>query len=169
MKIAVGTSSSQKTGYLEEVLKELELEFSLIPFEVSSEISNQPLSSQETKKGSINRAKNALEKSTDCDFSIGIEVGYHPNKKGEYYMFCWATIIDIQNKISAKSEKILLPDFYQKILKEDKYLCDYVDQYLLENQNTSNKYIATILKNRKPFIQTAIKTVITNYLVKNNF
>jgi non-canonical (house-cleaning) NTP pyrophosphatase len=165
MKIAVGTTSAQKIGYLEEILKELELEFSLTPFEISSGISEQPLTSKETKKGSINRAKNALSKSVDCDFAIGIEVGYQQNKKGNYYMLCWATIIDQKRKISAKSEKILLPDFYQKLLSENKYLSDYVDQYLLSGQSLSHKYIATIFKNRKPFIHTAIKTVVLNYLI----
>lgn len=168
MKIAVGTTSSQKIGYLEEVLKELELEFSLLPFEVSSEISNQPLSSKETKRGSINRAKKAFSVSTDCDFAIGIEVGFHPNKKGKYEMLCWSTIVDSKNKISSKSEKILLPDFYQNLIQKNEYLSDYVDQYLSKNLNTPYKYIATILKNRKPFIQTSVKTVIINYLIKNN-
>ncbi len=165
MKIAVGTTSAQKIGYLEEILKDIETDFSLISCDVSSQISNQPLTSKETKKGSINRAKNALLQSTDCDFAIGIEVGYHPNKYGKYHMLCWATIVDSQKKISAKSEKILLPDFYQKLLSENKYLCDYVDQYLSENQNPPYKHIATIFKNRKPFIQTAVKTVILNYLI----
>jgi len=167
VKIAVGTTSLQKIGYLEEVLQELELEFSLIPFEVSSEISDQPLSNKETKKGSINRAKNALSNSADCDFAIGIEVGYHPNKKGEYKMFCYTTILDSKGKkVSAKSHQLLLPDFYQKLLKENKYLSDYVDQYLSENQNPPYKQLAIILKTRKPLIQTAIKTAILNYSIK---
>lgn len=168
MKIAVGTTSSQKIGYLEEVLRELEIEFSLLPFNVSSEISNQPLSSKETKRGSINRAKKAFSNSTDCDFAIGIEVGFHPNKKGKYEMLCWSTIVDSKNKISSKSEKILLPDFYQNLIQKNEYLSDYVDEYLSKNLNTPYKYIATILKNRKPFIQTSVKTVIINYLIKNN-
>jgi len=167
MKIAVGTASSQKIAYLEEVLKELELEFSLLPFEVSSGISDQPLSNKETKKGSMNRAKNALSKTNDCDFAIGIEVGYHPNKKSEYKMFCYTTIIDSKGKkVSARSHQLLLPDFYQKLLKENKYLSNYVDQYLLENQNPPYKQLAIILKTRKPLIQTAIKTAILNYSTK---
>jgi non-canonical (house-cleaning) NTP pyrophosphatase len=166
MKIAVGTKSDQKIAYLKEVLEELELDFSLIPFEVSSKISKQPLSSKETRIGSFNRAKSALSKSLNCDFAIGIEVGYHPNKKGKYHMLCWATVVDSKDKISSKSEKILLPDFYQKLLQENKYLNDYVDQYLQKNQTPPHKYIASILKSRKPFIQTAIKTVLVNYLVK---
>lgn len=167
MKITVGSTSSQKIGYLEEVLNELEIKASLIPVEVSSEISNQPLSSNETKKGSINRAKNALSKTADCDFAIGIEVGYHPNKKGEYKMFCYTTIIDPKGKkVSAKSHQLLLPDFYQKLLKDNKYLSDYVDQYLSENQNPPYKQLAVILKTREPLIKTAVKTAIFNYSTK---
>ena len=78
MKIAVGTASDQKIGYLEEILKELEIDYSLKPFPVSSGVRDQPLSNQETKTGSINRARNALSQSIDSDFAIGIEVGYHP-------------------------------------------------------------------------------------------
>ena len=167
MRIAIGTTSAQKIDYLKEVLNELEIEFSLIPVEVSSEISNQPLSNQETKQGSINRAKNALNKSNGCDFAIGIEVGYQPNKAGNYKMFCWTTIIDSKNKkVSARSHQLLLPQFYQTILKENKYLYDYVDQYLSETQNSPHKHLALILKTRKPLIQTSIKTAILNYLVQ---
>ncbi len=166
MRIAVGTTSKQKISYLEEILKEIEVNCSLIPFEVSSGVSDQPLSSQETKRGSINRAKNTFSKSTDCDFAIGIEVGYHPNKKGKYQMLCWATVIDSQTKISAKSQKIILPDFYQKLLQENKYLSDYVDQYFSENQKPPYKYIAALFKNRKAFVQTAIEAVIINYFIK---
>ncbi len=38
--------------------------------------------------------------------------------------------------------------------------------YLSNNLNPHYKYIVTILKNRKPFIQTAVKTVIINFLIK---
>jgi len=168
MKIAIGTTSSQKIGYLEEVLTELELEFCLIPFEVSSEISNQPLSSKETRKGSINRAKNALAKSTDCDFAIGIEVGYQSNKNGKYHMLCWATVIDPNGKkVSSKSHQLLLPEFYQLILKENRYIYDFIDQFLKENPDPPMKHIALAIKTRKPFIQTAIKTAILNYSIKS--
>jgi ASC-1-like (ASCH) protein len=84
-------------------------------------------------------------------------------------MLCWSTIVDSKNKISSKSEKILLPDFYQNLIQKNEYLSDYVDEYLSKNLKTPYKYIATILKNRKPFIQTSVKTVIINYLIKNKY
>ena len=84
MKIAVGTTSKQKIQFLEEVLRELGQVYSWESFDVMSGVSDQPISSKETKRGSLNRAKTALTLCNEADYSIGIEVGYHPNKKGDF-------------------------------------------------------------------------------------
>jgi len=76
LTIAVGTTSLQKISYLKEVLKELKIKSIIKSVEVKSEVSNQPITSSETKTGSINRAKNALRKIENVDFALGIEVGY---------------------------------------------------------------------------------------------
>lgn len=166
INIAVGTKSEQKLQFLEEVLAELNLKANLKPFNVSSGISDQPISSGETKKGSINRAKNSLKLFKEADFGLGIEVGYHPDKNKNYEIFCWATIVNNNGKkISARSHKLLLPTFHQKILKDNKYLGEFVRQYLNENKDTFSQEIGVIIRDRKPFIQTAIKTVLINYFV----
>jgi inosine/xanthosine triphosphatase len=167
MKIAVGTKSKQKLSFLQEVLDEMGIIADLEPFEVESGISDQPKKSKETKQGSVNRAKKALALSPDSDFSLGIEIGYQPNSSGDYKILCWATLIDKNGKqISTQSHKLLLPSFHQQILKEDKYLGDFVRQYLEENPDPMSRYIGIIIRDRKPFIQTAVKTALINYFVK---
>jgi inosine/xanthosine triphosphatase len=167
MKIAVGTKSEKKIAYLLEVLDEMQIVAEIESFEVSSDISDQPKKSKETKQGSINRAKKALALSPSSDFSLGIEIGYQANLKGDYKILCWATLIDKNGKqISAQSHKLLLPSFHQKILKEDKYLGDFVRQYLEENPDPLSQHIGIIIRDRKPFIQTAVKTALINYLVR---
>lgn len=152
---------------MEEILNELNISYILEPFEVLSGVSDQPISSKETKLGSKNRAKSAFLQSKDADFSLGIEVGYHPNKKGDYKMFCWTTLVDKNGNIkSAKSHQLLLPTFHQKILKENKYLGEYVRQYLDENSDAVAQHIGIIIRDRKPFIQTSTKLVLLNYFVK---
>jgi len=139
----------------------------LEPANVSSGVSDQPTSSKETKKGSINRAKNALAKSKKTVFSLGIEVGYALNHQRDYEMFCWATIIDNEGRqISVRSHKLLLPTFHQKILKENKYLGEFVRQYLDESPGELEQHIGIIIRDRKPFIQTAVKSAILNYFIK---
>jgi inosine/xanthosine triphosphatase len=167
MKIAVGTKSKQKILFLQEILDELEIIADLEPFDVSSGISDQPKRSKETKLGSVNRAKQALALSPDSDFSLGIEIGYRRNLNGKYKILCWTTLIDkVGKQISAQSHKLVLPSFHQKILKENKYLGDFVRQYLEENPDPVSQHIGIIIRDRKPFIQTSIKLALLNYLVK---
>lgn len=169
MKIVVGTTSEQKLEYLKELLGELQIEADIFPLEVASEISDQPKTSKETKRGSVNRAKNALMKHQDADAALGIEVGYHPNWNGDYKILCWATIIDNSGRqVSAKSHSMLLPQFHQRYLKEDKYLGDYVRQYLIENPDPITQEFGMIIRNRKPFIQTSIRLVLFEYLCGEN-
>ena len=68
LKIAVGTTSEQKMGYVEEALSELGLKAEIVGAEVQSGISEQPLTSEETKKGSANRAREALKENPKADF-----------------------------------------------------------------------------------------------------
>lgn len=164
MKIAVGTTSEQKLQYLQEVLRELNFNAELIPVDVVSGVSVQPISDLETKFGSSNRARNAFHKANDADFAIGIEVGYHPKPNGDYRIFCWATIVDNSGKqISARSHQLLLPQFHQSILKQDKNLGDYVQQYITENPDPISTEIGTIIRFRKPFIQTSLQAVLFEY------
>jgi non-canonical (house-cleaning) NTP pyrophosphatase len=168
--IAVGTTSTQKIGYLKEVLNELAVKSVIRSVEVRSEISDQPKTSSETKRGSINRAKNALKKIKNADFALGVEVGYHKYLKNKYEMFCWATIIDKHgHKISGQSYKFLLPEYHQKVLESGKYLGDNLDGYAKKVKDPVHSYIDEMLRYRKPFITSALKDVLVRYLRKEDF
>jgi len=86
-KIAAGTTSNQKISYLKEILNEFEVEYEIIPNEVESGVDSQPMTSYETKQGSINRAQRALNNSNEADFGIGIEAGYILDND-RYSIFC---------------------------------------------------------------------------------
>jgi len=76
MIIAVGSTNKAKVLAVKEVLLD-SVYFSkvkVIEFSVSSDVSDQPISLQETIQGAKNRAKNAFEK-CDCKYSFGIESG----------------------------------------------------------------------------------------------
>lgn len=76
MIIAVGSTNQAKVLAVKEVLLD-SVRFSkaqVIECSVGSDISDQPISLQETIQGAKNRAKNAFEK-CDCKYSFGIESG----------------------------------------------------------------------------------------------
>jgi len=165
MKIAVGTTSEQKIGYLKEVLAEIGIDADIIPVGVQSGVSDQPITEDETQTGSMNRAKSAFEKAENVDFAIGIEVGYHKNKDEDYEMFCCASIVGKGNLLSSCfSSKFLLPDFYQNILKENKYLGKYVRNYQKQIDNPVINYVRELVRDRKPLIVEATRNALLNYL-----
>lgn len=170
--IAVGTTSTQKISYLREVLKELGIKSVVKSIEVKSGVSDQPITSGETKIGSINRAKNALKEKEikNADFALGIEVGYHKYLKNKYEMFCWTTIVDkYGHKISSQSHKFLLPEYHQKVLQSSKYLGDNLDGYSIKSKDSIGTYIDNIIRHRKPFITNALKDTLIRYLRKEDF
>jgi len=167
MKIAVGTTSKQKLGYLKEILDELNIEAELIAQEVASEISEQPIDIIETKSGSINLARNAFDKCDDADLAMGIEVGYHPNESGDFEILCWATLIDKNGEtISMISDKFLMPEFYQQILRDGRYMCDHMRQFITNASTDEDRALGEMLDSRKPFIQGAARNVLSDYLAR---
>jgi inosine/xanthosine triphosphatase len=160
LKIAFGGTSEQKIGYLKEVLDELKIVAEIEPIKVESGISEQPMSSDETKNGSLNRAINALEKSKNSNFAIGIEVGYEKNEEGDYEMFCWTSIISKDARISTRSHSFLLPKFHQDILNKGLYLGDYVREYINNNTDPINLQIGEDIRGRKPFITNAVRNCL---------
>src|SRR3989344_5863018 len=111
--IAIGTTSTQKLEYLNELIKDVGLNIELKPIEVESGVSSQPLSEVETRNGSINRAKMALDKTASAECGLGIEIGYNKNKTGRYEIFCYASIRDRKNNVvSGKSHFFPLPNFH---------------------------------------------------------
>ncbi len=170
IRLAVGTASKQKLGYLKEVLNELGIEADISSHEVESGVAEQPMTSEETKIGSINRAKNAFQKNKDIDCAIGIEVGYHLMENKRHEIFCWVTVVDSRGAIfSERSRGFILPKFHQKIINDGLYLGDYVREYSKNSDNTVIRHIAETLISRKPFITDALKHALIFYLAKEEF
>ncbi len=76
MIIVVGSANSVKVEAVKEVLKDYPLlsEAQILSYGAASEISEQPLSLEETICGAKNRAINAFKENT-CHYSLGIESG----------------------------------------------------------------------------------------------
>ena len=172
IKIAVGTTSEYKLGFLKGVLNELGIraDTEIFPINAESKVSDQPTTEKETKKGSINRAKAALKSSKDADFGLGIEAGYHKNKKGKYEMFCFATIADRNGiKISCMSHKFPLTKFHQGKIEEGVQLCEYVETYYKDATHPVKRYLGIMFDSRELFLKDAIRQVLIRYIMRDEF
>jgi len=76
MIIAVGSTNHAKVNAVKEVLQDSSHfpPFEIVSLSVGSDVSDQPISFQETIQGAKNRAKNAFMQ-RDCKYSFGIESG----------------------------------------------------------------------------------------------
>ena len=79
MNIAVGSMNPIKIEAVAEAMASYAslAEAKIISINVSSDVSEQPRSIEETIHGAMNRAKKAYQSGEDCTLSVGIESGFH--------------------------------------------------------------------------------------------
>lgn len=170
LKIAFGTNSESKRTYIEEVIKTIGIDAVLLPKEVESGAPDQPTTEYQTRRGSLNRAKNALSTNKEADCSLGVEIGYHKNKKGRYEMFCCATIIDSKNYVATcTSSKLPLPDFHHEIIENERDLRSKVHEYKKGDKNPHVNFVRTMIIDRKPFIVEATRNSLLLYLNRSSY
>jgi non-canonical (house-cleaning) NTP pyrophosphatase len=168
--IAVGTTSEQKLRYIHQVLDQLRINGKLFPVQVSSGVSEQPLTSAETKTGSLHRARNALDVTEQANCALGIEIGYEPDEAEQYSIFGWATLMDRSNVvISARSQAFRLPHFHQQLIKNGLPLSDYVTAYVKRSIRFEQRYLAEMIQERAPLIQQAAEAVLLQYINLDQF
>lgn len=167
MTLAVGTTSRHKLAFLHEVLADLHLtaNYTILPTEVPSGVSDQPLTEEETRLGSRNRAHNAFTVHPTADLLLGIEVGYQLNSHNRYDMFCITTLIDAKDHTyTAISSKLTLPQFHHDILSQNKELGEHVRLYKPDATDPTTATINEMIIRRKPFITEAIRNVLIAYV-----
>lgn len=101
MIIAVGSTNIIKVQAVEEVLQDYAdlAHAKIVSLSVPSEISEQPLTIEETIQGAKNRAKNAYMSCGSCKYSFGIESGLFeaPGSQTGYLEACICCIFDGTN------------------------------------------------------------------------
>ena len=95
MIIKVGSKNPVKVNAVKETISNYSI-FSgaeVLPIDISSGVSNQPKSLEETIQGAMNRAKKSFG---GCEYSFGIEDGLAkiPQTKTNYMNFCVCAIYD---------------------------------------------------------------------------
>ncbi len=75
MIVAVGSTNRAKIDGVIEAYKLFNIDIEIVPVKVPSGISHQPKSLEETVKGAVNRALNALKVVENADEAVGIESG----------------------------------------------------------------------------------------------
>ena len=98
--------------------------FEFASVSVPSDVSDQPISSQETMLGASNRADNARNAAADADYWVGIEGGIERSKRpnGEMCTFSWVVIRSNDIIGKAKTGTFFLPPKIVELISNGKEL-----------------------------------------------
>jgi inosine/xanthosine triphosphatase len=174
MRIAIGTKNSAKVQALEETLKGypiFENGVQIFPFSVPSEVSNQPLSIEETILGAKNRAKNSFIACDSCSYGFGIESGLI-EAPGATTGFLHVTVCSIYNGADyyvGLSTGFEVPPAILSMVKDEKMaLCDACLQSKITTNTSigSQEGLVGILTNGRLDRKTYSKQAITSALVQ---
>lgn len=138
-KIIVGSKNpikinSVKLGY-QKVFSNLE--FELEGVSVPSDVSDQPMSNQETLDGALNRATHAKNDFPDAKFWVGIEGGIE--RMGEEMMaFAWIVILSRDRKGKARTGTFFLPPKVVELINQGKELGE-ADDIVFGQSNSKQK------------------------------
>jgi inosine/xanthosine triphosphatase len=169
MKIIVGSKNKAKVEAAEDMLKEYPhfAEASIEGIDVSSDVSDQPKSLEETIHGAMNRARNAFK---ECDYSIGLESGLMkvPETKTGYMDVCVCAIYDGREFHLGLSSAWEYPKLFEPILNQNLDMSAAGNYIGLTNNpsiGAAEGVIGILTKgrlNRKEYTQQALRTALIN-------
>ncbi len=149
MNIFVGSTNPVKLNATKQAAINTWPEVVIKGFEVESGISQQPFTDEETRLGSDNRARKALEiglKELDSHFrgndevlGVGLEGGVFEHQSGKLWNTVWVSIADNSGKIvSANGERFELPDSLTAFIRKGKEMGPAMDE-LIGSTNIKQK------------------------------
>lgn len=172
MIITIGSTNQTKVEAVKKIANELFTKPEINCVSTPSNVSEMPLTDEETIKGAINRAKEAL-KYGKADYGVGIEGGVDDT---EYAMFlcAWIAIINNKGKTSlACTTKIEMPEEIANEIRTGKELGPLMDEITgrtgIKQQEGTIGLLTKGLINRSESFKTAITCAFMKFLNKEYY
>lgn len=138
MKVIVASKNPVKK---EAVLVGFKSFFHLVEvegFHADSEVSDQPVSDEETLKGARNRAENVKNLYKNADFWVGIEGGIQTTEKG-LTAFAWVVILSADKYGEARTSSFLLPNKVAELIQRG-YELGTANDMVFNQTNSKQKH-----------------------------
>ena len=128
MNIAIGTTNKAKTEAVEVIARKYFDKPNFTYVKAASQVSNQPMTHEETRLGAINRSKNA-SKETVAQLSFGLEGGV-TEIDGVMYVCNWGALtVSNGTTYTAAGAQIILPEEIAQEIRAGKELGPVMEQY----------------------------------------
>lgn len=166
MNIAIGSENKAKTEAVMAVISQyIEAEFTSLS--VSSNVSEQPFSDEETRNGAINRALNAL-KIANTDAAFGLEGGVR-EINGDLFVCNWGAMALKNGMVfTAGGAQIRLPEEVAVEVRNGRELGPVMDEYTNLKDIRSHEGAVGVftdgLVNRQTMFEHVVRLVVGQYL-----
>ncbi|SET82180.1 inosine/xanthosine triphosphatase [Oceanobacillus limi] len=142
MKIIIGSKNPTKVQAVKEIFSTAEVQ----AIDVSSNVSPQPFSDEETREGAINRALNCAQSERDV-IGIGLEGGVMYVQE-QLYLCNWGALVTPDRQIYAASgARVLLPKEIDNELRKGSELGDIMNRYAKRHEVRSREGAIGIFTN----------------------
>lgn len=138
-KVIVASKNPVKINSTKEGFEKIFTESTFV-FEgvsVPSDVSDQPMTDEETLQGAINRAKNAQQHSSDADFWVGIEGGIDEVEDG-MIAFAWVAVLSNNQIGKSRTSTFYLPPNVVQLIHEGIEL-GYANDQVFGEKNSKHK------------------------------
>lgn len=167
MKIIVASKNPVKINAVEQAFKKMFKgeSFEIAGVSVLSDVSDQPMTDEETYKGAMNRVNNAYLAENYAEYWVGIEGGLE-EKNGELEAFAWVIIRSKDDKYGkGRTSTFFLPKKVAELVKQGKELGDASDSVFKEDnskqkQGTIGLLTDDLINRTKYYIEPTIIALI---------
>lgn len=174
-KILLGTTSQSKLDIVKSILHS---DYEIVPVDVESGITDQPLDQNTTVEGAVNRAKNAVGSSgslQEYEFSIGLEGGLE-KINNLYYLVCVVALVDPKGDIyMGISNKLPLPKEVSGRIEKGEQFGVAIREFMKNIQNNSSNNSTQLIEHiqelidRKKSFSMALNTALFTFNFKEEF
>jgi inosine/xanthosine triphosphatase len=139
MKVAVGSKNPVKIQSVQLAFEALwpDRKWQVEGIDVGSDVSDQPMSDEESIQGAYNRARKA-QKELKADYGVGLEDGLQ--KTGDHWLDCgWVVVVDKNgNEGIGSTVKMVVPAKMMQLIHDGKELAEACD-ILFNETNSKHK------------------------------
>jgi len=136
-KIIIASKNPVKISAVEQAFKKMFKgeSFEITGVSVSSDVSDQPMTDEETYTGAMNRVNNAYFVENNAEYWVGIEGGLE-EKNSELEAFAWVVIRSKDDKYGkGRTSTFFLPKKVSELVKQGKELGDASDAVFKEDNS----------------------------------
>ena len=173
LKIAIGSANPTKVEAARRAAVKVWPGAEVIAVAVPSGVNEQPMSDDETIRGAVNRARNALAAVSDAQIGMGVEGGVQDTPHG-LFVGGWAAVVDREGCLGiGAGGRVLLPESIARRIRSGEELGPVMDDFsgrrnVKHGEGAIGIFTAGLIE-RTTALETALTYALARFITPENY